>query len=50
MAEDFVDDHLSFDGRGSVSTVCTAAGCDGTDGDDTIPPGRPKNRSEGQQA
>ena len=49
LGEKFVD-HPSFDGRGSVSTVCTAVGCDGTDGDDTIPPGRPRNRSEGQQA
>lgn len=35
---------------GSISTVSTAAGCDGTDGDDTIPPGQPRNRSESQPA
>jgi len=37
-------------GGGSVATVSSAAGCDGTDGDDTIPPGRPRNRSESQPA
>jgi hypothetical protein len=47
MGESLIE-HSS--GGGSVATVSSTAGCDGTDGDDTIPPGRPRNRSESQPA
>ena len=47
MGESLIE-HSS--GGGSVLAVSSVAACDGADGDGTIPPGGPRNRSESQPA